>query len=174
MLFTYYNCFTLLFIKWSVVLACSEVCTFFVHAECIPCCRTRESFLRNSVHGYRDSQHRAHCNQVCTDVSVGDRTVVSTPVVHYIVSCLERSLFAIASWSEPCTWPCVVCTFPELVRYFFRNAVHCRGICPGERQFPGYRHRGLAGGLCSASAENYPQRRGGECQCVRYISVSWF
>ena len=49
------------------------------------------------MHGYRDSQHRAHCDQVCTDVSVGDRTVVSTPVVHYIVSCFERSLFAIAS-----------------------------------------------------------------------------
>ena len=80
------------------------------------------------MHGYRDSQHGAHCDKVCTDVSVGDRTVVSTPVVHYIVSCFERSLFAIASWSEPCTWPCVVCTFPELVRYFFRKG-YCPSLC---------------------------------------------
>jgi len=48
--------------------------------------------------------------------------VVSSPVVHYIISCLERSFFAIASWSEPCAWPCVVCTFPEFVRYFCRKS----------------------------------------------------
>ena len=30
--------------------------------------------------------------------------MVCTPVVHYIISCLERSFFAIASWSKPCTW----------------------------------------------------------------------
>ena len=102
MLFTYYNCFTLLFIKWSVVLACSEVCAFFVHTKCIPCCRTIDIFLRNIVHGYRNSQHRAHCDKICTNVSVGDCSMVCTPVVHYIISCLERSFFAIASWSKPC------------------------------------------------------------------------
>ena len=78
--------FYLLFVKRSVILAGSEICTFFIHSECIPCCRTIDVFLRNIVHGYRDSQHRAHCDKVCTNVSVGDCAVVSTPVVHYIIS----------------------------------------------------------------------------------------
>ena len=108
----------LLFVKRSIVLASSEICTFFIHSKCIPCCRTEDIFLRYIVHANRDSQHRAHCDQICTDVSVGDCTVVSTPVVHNIVCTLECTVFAIASRNEPCAWPCVVCTFPKCIRYY--------------------------------------------------------
>ena len=79
------------------------------------------SVLRYIVHANRDSQHRAHCDQICTDVSVGDCTVVSTPVVHNIVCTLECTVFAIASRNEPCAWPCVVCTFPKCIRYILRK-----------------------------------------------------
>ena len=86
------------------------------------------SFFRNVVHGNRDSQHRSHCDKVCADMSIGDCTMVSAPVIHYIVSILECAFFSVASWSKPCAWPCVVCTFPEIVRYFLRKS-YCPSLC---------------------------------------------
>ena len=50
-------------------------------------------------------------------MSIRDCTVVSSPVVHYIVSCLECT-FSCTSWCKPCTWPCVVCSLPKFVRNF--------------------------------------------------------
>ena len=73
------------------------------------------------MHANRDSQHRAHCDQICTNMSIGDCTVVSTPVIHNIISSLECTVFAIASRYKPCTWPCVVSTFPKCIRYILRK-----------------------------------------------------
>src|SRR5699024_7106904 len=80
------------------------------------------------VHSDRDTEHGCKCDQVSTDVSVRDRAVVSSPVVHHIVSRLERAFFAIASRSKPCTRPGIVCTFPQCVRYIFRKS-YCPSLC---------------------------------------------
>ena len=114
-----------LFIKWSVCSACSVVLALFVHTECIPACRTIDVLFRNVVHANRDSHHGAHCDQVSTDVAIGDCTVVSTPVHHYLISCLEcGTFFAIAARSEPCTRPCRVCTLHEFIGNFLRK-IYC-------------------------------------------------
>ena len=110
-----------LFVQRSVVLAGSEVCALLVHSECIPCCRTEDLFFRNVVHTNRNTKHRAHGDQVCTNVAIADGTVVCAPVVHHIVSSLERAFFAIASGSEPGAGPCIVGTFPQFVCYFIRK-----------------------------------------------------
>ena len=54
--------------------------------------------------------------------------MVGSPVVHYIISCLKRAFFTITSWSEPCTWPCIVSTFPQFIRNFFRQS-YCPAFC---------------------------------------------
>ena len=110
-----------LFVQRSVVLAGSEVCALLVHSECIPCCRTEDLFFRNVVHTNRNTKHRAHGDQVCTNVAIADGTVVCAPVVHHIVSSLERAFLAIASGSEPGAGPCIVGTFPQFVCYFIRK-----------------------------------------------------
>src|SRR5699024_8272430 len=73
------------------------------------------------VHANRNSQHGAHGDQICADVSVGNCSVVSAPVVHYAVSVFERAFFAVASWCEPCAGPCIVSTFPECIGYVCRK-----------------------------------------------------
>ena len=102
-----------LLVKRAVGCASAVVLAFLVHAECVPCGGTVNIVLGNVVHAHGDAQHGAHGDQVSTDVAIGDRAVVSTPSVHYFISCLERGTFlAITSRSEPCARPCVVCSLP--------------------------------------------------------------
>ena len=87
------------FVKSTVVCASSVISAFLVHSECIPCCRAEDLVFRYVMHSNRNTEHRCECNKICTNVSVGNCTVVSSPVVHYIVSGLKCAFFAVASRS---------------------------------------------------------------------------
>ena len=76
----------ILFVHRAVSCASAVVLAFLVHTECIPCCRTINIFFRNVVHANRDTEHRAHCDEVCADVTVGDSAVVCAPVHHHFIS----------------------------------------------------------------------------------------
>ncbi len=47
------------------------------------------SVLRYIMHANRDSQHRAHCDQISTNMSIRDCAMVSAPVIHNIICTLE-------------------------------------------------------------------------------------
>ena len=58
------------------------------------------------MHTNGDAQHGAQGDQVGTDVTIADGTVVGTPVVHDIVCGLEGAAFlAIAARSKPGAGP---------------------------------------------------------------------
>ena len=49
--------------------------------------------------------------------------MVSAPVVHYAVSILKRAANnTICTRCEPCTRPCIVCTFPQSIGYLLRKS----------------------------------------------------
>lgn len=45
--------------------------------------------LLKLTHG--DTQHTAHCNKVCADVTAAGRAAVCAPIVHYVVHRLKRA-----------------------------------------------------------------------------------
>lgn len=72
-----------LFIYRSEILAGTIVGSLLVHTEGVPCCRTEDVLILDIVHAYRYAEDRTECQQVGTDMSVGDGTVVGSPAVHH-------------------------------------------------------------------------------------------
>ena len=69
------------------------------------------------MHADRDAEHRAHGDEVGTDVAVGDGAVVGTPVVHHLVGGLEgRALLAVTAGREPGAGPGRVGSLHESIR----------------------------------------------------------
>ena len=108
-----------LFIQRTVGSAGAVILPFLVHAERIPCRRTEDIRLRNIVHTDGNTKHGAKRDKVCADVSVGDGTVVGTPVVHDAIDILEGVLRGVETWSEPCCWPCWVSSLVKFVMSLF-------------------------------------------------------
>ena len=124
----------ILLIYWAICCACPVILTFFIHSKGIPCCWTEDFFFRYVVHTNRNSQHRAHGDQICSDMSIGNCSMVSSPVVHHIVSGLECA-FSCTSRCKPGTWPCIIRTFPQFIRDFFRQ-VYGLSFCDLQQQVP--------------------------------------
>ena len=105
----------LLFLKQrSVGSTSSVVLTFLVGAECVPCGGPENILLRHVVHTNGDAEHRAERDEVGTDVTVADRAMVGTPVIHDLVSILKRrALLAVATRCEPRAGPSVVGSLPQ-------------------------------------------------------------
>jgi len=113
----------------TVGLASSVVCALFVHTECVPSSGSEDLFLRNVVHANGDSEHRAESDEISTDVTVADGTVVSAPVVHYVVSGLEGAAFlTVATRSEPSAGPGGIGTHHKSLCYVVRK-LNCPTFC---------------------------------------------
>ena len=65
--------------------ASAVVLTLDVHTEGTPCGGTEYLLCGYVVHANGDAEHRAHGDEVSTDVTVADRAVVCAPVVHDVV-----------------------------------------------------------------------------------------
>ena len=90
------------------------VLSLLVHTERVPRGRTEDLVLGYVVHADRNAEHRAERDKVCAYVTVGDRSVVSAPVVHNVIRRLECAL-AGATGSEPGARPGVVGASPKRV-----------------------------------------------------------
>ena len=122
---------TLLFINRTVCGACAIVGAFLVHAKGIPSGRTEDVFFIYVVHAYRNTKHRGQCNQVGTDMSVADGTVVGSPVVHngiYIAECR----FVAQARNKPSRRPSGV---GALVQHFKDFRVYIGGPTFGNLQY---------------------------------------
>ena len=70
------------------------------------------------MHAYGYAEHGTERDEVCSDVSVGDRAVVGSPVLHYGVGVLKGATrLAVAARRKPCAGPCGVGALHELIRH---------------------------------------------------------
>ena len=59
------------------------------------------------MHTYGYAEHGTERDEVRADVSVGNRAVVGSPVLHDGVGVLKwASRLAVAAWRKPCAGPC--------------------------------------------------------------------
>ena len=79
-----------LFIYWAVIYASTIVGTLFIHTECIPCSRAEDTVILNIVHTHRNTEYRTKSDEVGTNMSVGNRTMICAPAVHHRIDILER------------------------------------------------------------------------------------
>ena len=70
------------------------------------------------MHTYGYAEHGAERDKVRADVSVGDRAVVCSPVLHDGVGVLKwASCLAVAAWRKPCAGPCGIGALHERIRH---------------------------------------------------------
>ena len=101
-------------VKRTEVFAGTVIGAFFVHSKCVPSSRTEDIFFFHVVHADGDAEHRAESDDICTDMTIGDRSVVGAPAIHDIVSGF-KSTFTSDSGGEPGARPSVVGAFPECI-----------------------------------------------------------
>ena len=74
------------------------------------------------MHANGNAEHRGEGDQVGTDVTVADRTVVGAPVIHHLVGIFKRrARDAVAARRKPGAGPCVVGALPKRVGHIFRQ-----------------------------------------------------
>ena len=110
-----------IFIHRPVSGASAVVLTFFIHSESVPRGRTIYLILVNVVHTYGYTEHRTHCYKVRAYMSVRYSAVVRAPIIHHVVSGLERPLASNAR-REPSARPSIVGTFPQFIGNFVGKA----------------------------------------------------
>ena len=104
-------------------MASSVILTFLIHTKRSPNRRTIYLIFGYVVHTYGNTKHRAHRNQVRTDMAVRDCAVVSAPVIHNFIRRLERAtFFTVATRSKPSARPRVVRSLPKLMGNFVGNS----------------------------------------------------
>ncbi len=107
-------------IKRPICCAGAVILAFFIHTIRIPAGRAEDFLLRYIMHTYRNTKHGTQRNDVCAYMTVTDRAVVGPPVIHHIICRLKRT-FSIYNRSKPCTRPCIVRPFPDMIRNLIRK-----------------------------------------------------
>lgn len=72
------------------------------------------------MHCNRNAQHGCHCNHIRTHMTIAERTMICTPMIHHFIHAGKGTL-ASEPWCKPCCGPSWVSSDIQLMMHFFRQ-----------------------------------------------------